>query len=206
MLLVVPVVALPVQGNTGNILIFGDSISAAYGIEQEQGWAHLLQAKLNTEGYSFKVINASISGDTTGGGLIRLPKALSRHRPDIVVIELGGNDGLRGYPISKIRDNIEKMINLTQASGARVLVIGMVLPPNYGRRYTEAFLDLFQTAAKATKVPLIPYLLEGTDTPPELIQRDGIHPTAEAQVLLLDDVWPSLHPLLQQVADGDSGA
>jgi acyl-CoA thioesterase-1 len=186
------------------LLVYGDSISAAYGMEQSQGWVHLLGERLDTTMLGnmsgnmpgYKVVNASVSGETTDGGVVRLPKTLAVHQPDIVIIELGGNDGLRGYPIDKISANINQMIRLSQASGARVLLVGMVLPPNYGQRYTTAFADVFQQAAESYAIPLVPFLLDGVATAESLMQRDGIHPRAEAQPLLLDNIWPYLQPLL----------
>lgn len=181
----------------GTILVFGDSISAAYGMPKEQGWVSLLATRLTQLKKNFSVVNASISGETTGGGIVRLPKTLNVHQPDIVILELGGNDGLRGYPISRIRDNLQQMTRLISDSGARVLVIGMVLPPNYGKRYTTSFTALFQAVAKEYNHPYLPFLLEGAATSQALIQRDGIHPKPEAQPLLLDNIWPLLEPLLE---------
>jgi acyl-CoA thioesterase I len=180
----------------GTLLVYGDSISAAYGMNEEQGWVSLLADRLAIDHPHYKVINASVSGETTGGGVTRLPKTLEIHQPDILVLELGGNDGLRGYPISKIRENLHIMILQAQATGARVLLIGMVLPPNYGRRYTLAFEEIFSSLAQEHSVPLVPFLLDGISTGRELVQRDGIHPTVEAQPKLLEDVWPYLVPIL----------
>ncbi|MDA0272507.1 MAG: arylesterase [Proteobacteria bacterium] len=178
------------------LLVYGDSISAAYGMNEEQGWVSLLADRLAIDHPHYKVINASESGETTGGGVTRLPKTLEIHQPDILVLELGGNDGLRGYPISKIRENLQIMILQAKASGARLLLIGMVLPPNYGRRYTLAFEEIFSSLAQEHSVPLVPFLLDGISTGKELVQRDGIHPTVEAQPKLLEDVWPFLVPIL----------
>ena len=205
----------------GTLLVFGDSISAAYGMEETQGWVHLLDEKLSTtlnttlntslnttantpankSTAGYQVVNASVSGETTDGGVVRLPKTLALHQPDIVIIELGGNDGLRGYPIDKISANISQMLHLSQASGARVLLIGMVLPPNYGQRYTKAFADVYQQAAATFNVPLVPFLLDGVATAESLMQRDGIHPRPEAQPLMLDNIWPYLVPLLAAKAE-----
>ena len=187
----------PVSGKT--VLVVGDSISAAYGLQTENGepgWVQLLQERL---GPTHRVINASISGDTTGGGLARLPKTLEVHNPDIVIIELGGNDGLRGYPIEAIRDNLLAMTDAVLAIGAAPVIAGMQMTPNLGPRYTEAFATLFAEVAADTGAALVPFLLEGVATPErfdELMQRDGIHPNAEAQPLLLDNVWSVLEPLL----------
>ena len=179
------------------ILVFGDSISAAYGMPEEQGWVSLLTTRLTQLEKNVLVVNASISGETTSGGIVRLPKILKVHQPDIVILELGGNDGLRGYPISRIKDNVQQMTDLIADSGAKVLLIGMVLPPNYGKRYTTAFTALFDMVAQENNVPFLPFLLEGTATSQSLIQRDGIHPKPEAQPLLLNDIWPLLEPLLE---------
>ena len=186
-----------VSGKT--VLVVGDSISAAYGLQTqngEAGWVQLLQERL---GPAHRVINASISGDTTGGGLARLPKTLEVHNPDIVIIELGGNDGLRGYPIEAIRDNLLAMADAVLAIGATPVIAGMQMTPNLGPRYTEAFATLFVEVAADTGAALVPFLLEGVATPErfdELMQRDGIHPNGDAQPLLLDNVWSVLEPLL----------
>ena len=174
------------------ILVYGDSISAAYGMEAEQGWVSLLQQRLATNEMAYNVVNASVSGETSGGGLVRLPKTLEVHQPDLVVLELGGNDGLRGYPIDKIKSNLSRMTQSILDTGADVLLVGMVLPPNYGRRYTVAFEGLFREVAAEFNVPFLPFLLEGVTTAESLLQRDGIHPTQEAQVLLLDDIYPQI--------------
>jgi acyl-CoA thioesterase-1 len=178
------------------ILVYGDSISAAYGMEKSKGWVNLLAKRIAIDRPHYKVVNASVSGETTGGGVTRLPKSLAFHQPDVLVLELGGNDGLRGYPISSIRDNLQIMIQQAKTSGAHVLLIGMVLPPNYGRRYTLAFEKIFSSLAEEHSLPFVPFLLEGVSTGKSLVQRDGIHPTVEAQPKLLDDVWPSLAPML----------
>ncbi len=177
-------------------MVLGDSISAAYGIQREQGWVALLEARLKTEYPSFNVVNASISGETTGGGLARLPNALSVHQPDIVIIELGGNDGLRGYPTQKMRANPDTMVQLVQDNNATALLVGMQIPPNYGPRYTRAFQETFNSIAEAYELPFVPFLLSEVALEEGMMQRDGIHPTAEAQGMLLDAVWPVLAPLL----------
>ena len=178
------------------LVVYGDSISAAYGINQEDGWVSLLSRRLIETHPQYRVINASVSGETTGGGLTRLPKTLAIHQPDIIIIELGGNDGLRGYPIDKIKKNLEGMIMQSREAGSRVLLIGMALPPNYGRRYTTAFQDTYTTLAKTQDLPFVPFLLDSVTTEKQLLQRDGIHPTAAAQPALLADIWPSLRELL----------
>jgi len=194
--------------HSGTILVFGDSISAAYGMDRAQGWVQLLTERLATQKLDYKVINASVSGETTGGGLVRLPKTLQIHQPDLVIIELGGNDGLRGYPIDKIHGNLTAMVDATLESGADILLVGMVLPPNYGARYTSAFQNLFSEIASRFSVPFLPYLLQGTATDDSLIQRDGIHPTPAAQILLLEELWPKIETILnrQRSETGRSGA
>lgn len=185
------------ESNT--ILVYGDSISAAYGMEQDEGWAALLAERLKENELPYSVVNASVSGETSGGGLVRLPKALDVHEPGLVILELGGNDGLRGYPISKIEENLDEMTRMILETGARVLLVGMVLPPNYGRRYIEAFTNVFPTVAERHDVPLIPVLLDGIATAESLIQRDGIHPKPEAQPLIVEQVWPVLVSMLEEV-------
>lgn len=167
-------------------------------MEARQGWVKLLSNRLLEQYPHYRVVNASVSGETTGGGMTRLPKILALHQPDILVLELGGNDGLRGYPINRIKSNLSSMISASEATGSSVLLIGMVLPPNYGRRYTKAFEDLFKDLADQNNLPFVPFLLEGTTTDQTLIQRDGIHPTVAAQPRLLDDIWPALEPLLKK--------
>jgi acyl-CoA thioesterase-1 len=178
------------------VLVFGDSISAAYGMDQNEGWVNLLSEHFKGENRNVEVINASVSGETTGGGRVRLPKTLEIHQPDIVVLELGGNDGLRGYPIDKIQGNLEEMTRLSLEAGARVLLIGMVLPPNYGKRYTDKFEGVFPEIASAHGIDLIPFLLDGIATSQSLMQRDGIHPKPEAQQLLLRQILPKVEELL----------
>ncbi|MBT4160648.1 MAG: arylesterase [Gammaproteobacteria bacterium] len=179
-----------------SVVVFGDSISAAYGMNQDQGWVSLLSHRLALQYPHYEVVNASVSGETTGGGVTRLPKTLELHQPDIIIFELGGNDGLRGYPIDKIRNNLARMIDAARTADSRVLLVGMVLPPNYGRRYTKAFENAFESLADEYDLPFVPFFLDGVTTERELIQGDGIHPTVEAQPKLLDDIWPELEPLL----------
>ncbi len=179
-----------------SVLVLGDSISAAYGLQTadgERGWVQLLRQRL---GPRHRVVNASISGDTTAGGLARLPRTLAVHQPDIVIIELGGNDGLRGYPVAAIRANLLAITEAVLGTGARPVLAGMRMPPNLGPRYTGAFRDLFADVAAATGAALVPFLLEGVATDPALMQPDGIHPNAGAQPVLLDNVWSVLAPLL----------
>ncbi len=175
----------------------GDSISAGYGIQRDQGWVALLSRSLDQAEYPHVVVNGSISGETTGGGLARLPQALDTHAPEVVVIELGGNDGLRGYPTDLVRSNLKQMVELSLARDAKVLLVGMQIPPNYGPRYTEAFFDMYEAVADETGVALVPFFLEKVALTPGLMQSDGIHPTAEAQPLLLETLWDYLVPLLE---------
>lgn len=178
------------------VLVVGDSISAAYGMSLDQGWVALLERRLADERPGSRVVNASISGETSAGGLRRLPALLEEHHPTLVIIELGGNDGLRGYPINKFRDNLKTMATLSQAAGAQVLFLAMEIPPNYGSRYTTAFRDSFAVAARETGSELGPFLLDGVAAVPGMMQADGIHPTVAAQQRLLDNVYPSLQGML----------
>ncbi len=178
------------------LLIVGDSISAAYGLPPGAGWVDLLAARLAAQQYPYRVVNASISGDTTAGGRARLPALLAQHKPAIVAIELGGNDGLRGGNLSSTRDNLATMVTAVQRAGAKALIVGMKLPPNYGAAYVREFDALFVDVAKAHKVPLVPFFFEGFGERNEMFQPDRVHPTASAQPLLLDNVWPVLRPLL----------
>ena len=178
------------------ILVVGDSLSAGFGIKLEQGWVALLQKKLAQEGYGHRVVNASASGETSGGAMTRLPRALAQHRPAVVILELGGNDGLRGLPVGDIRANFERMIALATQAGARVLLIGMRVPPNYGPQYTREFDGLYAELARAHGLALVPFFLDGVALDEGLMQDDGIHPTAAAQPRLLAVVWPRLRPLL----------
>jgi acyl-CoA thioesterase-1 len=180
------------------VLVLGDSLSAAYGIRLEQGWVALLQDRLESKGYGHRVVNASSSGETTGGALARLPRALERHRPAIVVIELGGNDGLRGLPIAEVRANFEALIRASRDSGASVLLIGMRIPPNYGATYTKAFHELFGELATQHRLPLVPFFLDSIALDDSLMLEDGLHPNAAAQPRLLEMVWPKLEPLLKR--------
>ncbi|MDS4031640.1 MAG: arylesterase [Candidatus Contendobacter sp.] len=180
------------------ILVLGDSLSAGYGIPAEQGWVNLLQRRLTERGFPHQVINASISGDTTSGGLSRLPAALERHRPVLVILELGANDGLRGQPPMAMATNLGRMIELSRQAGARVVLAEMRIPPNYGPLYTQKFQATFGELAQRHQIPLVPFLLNGVAGNPTLIQDDGLHPRAEAQPRILDNVWPALEPLLAQ--------
>lgn len=179
------------------ILVFGDSLSAGFGIDHRQGWTVLLQDRLDNSPFRFTVQNASISGETSAGGLGRLPRALQIHRPAIVIIELGGNDGLRGLALDAMRSNLGEMIKLCTRAGARVLLVGMHLPPNYGPAYTREFYNSYRQLAEQHKVSLLPFLLDGIATERSLMQSDGIHPVAAAQPLIIDNLWPRLLPLLE---------
>ncbi|WP_253452211.1 arylesterase [Halomonas sp. Y3] len=173
----------------------GDSLSAAYGIEADEGWVSLLEARLDEKA---RVVNASISGETSGGGASRLPELLGQHAPDIVLLELGGNDGLRGLPPSQFEANMRRMIEASQEAAARVLLLGIDIPPNYGQAYRDAFTGVYHRLADEYDLPLVPFLLEGVALEEHLMQRDGIHPTAEAQPLILENVWPELAALLEE--------
>jgi acyl-CoA thioesterase-1 len=188
----------PAAAAPRTILVLGDSISAGYGIRIEEGWAALLQTRLRKEGYGYRVINASVSGETTTGGLTRLPRALRLHAPAIVILELGGNDGLRGLPLEETRANLTRITDLSIAAGARVLLVGMKIPPNYGPRYAEGFERVFTDLAATRKLPLVPFFLDKVALAPGLMQDDGLHPTAEAQPIMLDTLWPHLRPLLRR--------
>ena len=178
------------------LLVLGDSLSAAYGIDTEQGWVNLLQLRLKDDKPNYRVVNASISGETTTGALARLPKLLKKYNPSIVIIELGGNDGLRGFPIPQLRQNLNKLVALSQAADAKVLLAGIRIPPNYGKRYTELFFDSYNLSATKYNVPLVPFLLEGIATQPTLMQADRVHPTSEAQPQILQNVLPYLKAIL----------
>jgi acyl-CoA thioesterase-1 len=178
------------------IVVLGDSLSAGYGIQIQQGWVSLLTQRLATEGYGYRVVNASVSGETTQGGLARLPRALELHKPAVVIVELGGNDGLRGLPLDASRANLEKIIEQSGAAKARVVLVGMVIPPNYGPRYGQEFRDMFASLAAKHPVGFVPFLLDQVALRPEWMQADGIHANALGQPQMLENVWPKLKPLL----------
>ena len=180
----------------GTLLVVGDSISAAFGLDSRQGWVALLEKRLSEEGFEHSVVNVSISGDTSAGGAARFSALLAEHKPELVIIELGGNDGLRGQPPAQLQQNLASMVEKSQQAGAKVLILGMRLPPNYGARYTTAFAEVFSKVAEESGSALVPFVLEGIGGVPSMMQPDGIHPTAEAQPVLLDNVWPTLKPLL----------
>lgn len=178
------------------MLVMGDSISAAYGMELSQGWVALLQNRLELTHPTWKVINGSISGETAAGGLRRLPALMTTHRPGIVLIELGGNDGLRGYPINQLQENLKGLVRTAEAEGAQALLAAMEIPPNFGRRYTTLFRESFEKVAEDSDAILIPFLLANVAANPALMQADGIHPTQQAQSTILDNVWPYLEAAL----------
>ncbi|SQF98125.1 lipolytic protein [Paucimonas lemoignei] len=180
----------------GTVLVVGDSISAAFGLDTRLGWVTLLEQRMKDEGFTDKVVNASISGDTSAGGQARLPALLAEHKPELVILELGGNDGLRGQQPAQLQQNLASMIDRSRDAGAKVLLLGMQIPPNYGPRYTNAFKAVYSDLAAEKKVPLVPFFLEGVGGVPELMQADGLHPAAGAQGKLLENVWPALKPLL----------
>jgi acyl-CoA thioesterase-1 len=196
-LLIAALVAAPgAAGAAPVILVLGDSLSAGYGVAQGQGWVTLLQKKLDAERYAYTIVNASISGDTTAGGRSRLDALLREHRPAITVVELGANDGLRGGSLDAMRSNLEAIVTASQKAGSRVLLVGMRLPPNYGPAYAERFHTVYKDVAKTGKVSLVPFLMEGFAEDTTLFQSDRVHPLAAAQARMLDNVWPTLKPLL----------
>jgi acyl-CoA thioesterase I len=182
----------------GTILVFGDSLSAAFGIRPEQGWVALLTLRLQAQGYGYQIVNASVSGETTEGGVARLPRALQLHRPAIVVLELGANDALRGLPLASTRDNLEKMVHDARDAGARILLVGIRIPPNYGARYGEAFANIYPELARQYHLPLVPFLLQDVALNPARMQEDGMHPNAAGEPVVLETVWPYLQPLIKK--------
>ena len=195
-LIVCLLVAAPAAQAARTILVFGDSLSAGYGIRQDDAWPALLAQRLQQKGLDYNVVNASISGETSSGGRTRLPTALDKHSPAIVIIALGANDGLRGLPVATLRDNLTAMTASAQQKKARVLIVGQRLPPNYGA-YAQQFDKVFGEVAKARKAALVDFLLDGIADQPRFFQADNLHPTGEAQPRLLDNVWPGLEPLLK---------
>lgn len=193
--LIITLLCLPALTSAKTLLILGDSLSAAYGIKEQQGWVQLLRDSLAERG-QYRVINASVSGETSGGGLARLPALLETHQPDIVVVELGGNDGLRGHPIKLLDNNLSHIVALCRDRGAEVLLLGIQIPPNYGARYTNLFSAVYSDLATRFQLPLVPFFLDQIATRPEWMQADGIHPKAEAQAQMLENVMPHLRPLL----------
>lgn len=182
--------------NPPTVLVFGDSLSAGYGIDVDQSWTTLLQSRLNAQGYEHRVINASISGETTEGGKTRIAAALSNFEPDLVILELGGNDGLRGFPPQVMKENLRTIIATARSGGASVVLLGIRIPTNYGTRYTQAFEGVYRELAAELDVPWIEFFMEGIALNEELMQDDGIHPNAEAQPILLDNAWPIIREAL----------
>lgn len=189
---------LPGFAANQKILVYGDSLSAAYGLPQQQSWVALLQQKLYQEKLPFEVSNASISGETTSGGLTRIDSVLTQIQPKIVILELGANDGLRGLPINTTRANLNSMLQKIKQSGAKAVLLGMKMPPNYGPHYTTAFNAVYSELAKKHQVTLVPFMLENVAAKPELIQQDGLHPNALGQPIILNNIWPRLKPLLKK--------
>ena len=179
------------------VLVVGDSLSAEYGITRGAGWVALLEQRLKEQSLAASVVNASVSGETTSGGRTRLPALLSKHKPDVVIIELGANDGLRGLPVAAAESNLRAMVDASRKAGARVLLVGMRMPPNYGRDYADKFFAMYGTLSKDVKVPLAPFLLDGVAQKPELFQPDRLHPLAQAHPIILGNVWPYLQPILK---------
>jgi acyl-CoA thioesterase-1 len=196
--LIFALAAAPATASAGTILVFGDSLSAGYGLAQNHGWASLLEKRLREEGFNYQVANASITGETTTGGANRIAGALKSHRPDIVVLELGANDGLRGQSIDVIKRNLGTMIDASRQAKADVLLVGMRLPPNYGMSYTEKFQQAYAELARSRKAALVPFLFEGFAEDTRFFQADRVHPTSEAQAVMLDTVWRGLKPLLRR--------
>jgi len=182
----------------------GDSLSAGRGVDLEDTWINLLQARLDGKGYGYRLVNASISGDTSGNGLRRLPRALRIHQPEIVIIELGGNDGLRGLPVELMRDNLAAMISASADSGAEVILAGMLIPPNYGEKYTEDFASVYPELAATFDTALIPFFMDDVALDPSRMQADGIHPNSDAQPILMETVWTTLLPTLTKAITGST--
>jgi acyl-CoA thioesterase-1 len=180
------------------VMVFGDSLSAAYNLSSEQGWVHLIGERIERSNLPWRVVNASVSGETTAGGLRRIAEDLKRHKPSIVVIALGANDALRGLPVAGMRSNLEQMIRLARQARAEPVIVGLMIPPNYGIDYAAEFRDMYPAIAAKNRVPLVPFLLEGIADKPEMFQRDQLHPTAEAQARIADNVWPALEPLFKK--------
>jgi acyl-CoA thioesterase I len=178
------------------IVVVGDSLSSGYGLSAGQSWVSMLEQRLDEQGYGYEVVNASISGDTTAGGLARLPRLLDTHSPSIVIIELGGNDGLRGQPVASLRDNLAKMIEMSEGAGAKVVLTGIQIPPNYGPAYTGSLSAVYPELAREYRIPLVSFLMEGVALRTDLMQHDGIHPNAEGQAVMFENVWPVLESLL----------
>ena len=202
-IIVIPLLIVSLYGNSATahaaaILVWGDSLSAGYGLRPEQAWPALLQTRLEQQGFHYEVINGSVSGETSAGGLSRLPAALERHAPEIIVIELGANDGLRGLRPQLMAENLSAMIDLAKQQEIKVLLVGMEMPPNYGPAYVRSFRQAFSDVAERQQVAFMPFLLDGFGEKRDQFQADGLHPIAEAQTGILDSVWEKLQPLLQK--------
>jgi acyl-CoA thioesterase I len=180
------------------LLVFGDSLSAAYGLRADQGWVALLEKRLETQGYGYRVVNASVSGETTSGGRSRIERALAQHKPDLVILELGANDGLRGLPVKEARANLAAIIAAIRRAKSRLLLVGIMMPPNYGPQYTRVFADMYAALGRENKIPLVPFMLEGVVQESRYMQPDGLHPNAAGQPRVLEIVWPRLRPLLER--------
>ncbi|MCP8688969.1 arylesterase [Marinobacterium sedimentorum] len=200
LLLFVCVLLVPGTGAAQSILVLGDSLSAAYGMPVDQGWVALMRQRIEQRQVDIEVVNASISGETTQGGITRLPALLAQHEPDILILELGANDGLRGTPLPVIRQNLSRLITLGQEAGARVLLLGIRLPPNYGPRYSDGFYSIFAELSESQQVARVPFLMDGVALDRALMQNDGLHPNSLAQPRLLDNVWTQLQDLLAPAA------
>ncbi len=192
------------EENPPVILVIGDSLSAAYGIEADKGWVSLIGQRLKEKSFNYQIVNASISGDTSANGLVRLPALLKRYQPVLVIVELGGNDGIRGLSIKVMKQNLSKIIVNSLQAQARVLLTGIKIPPNYGKRYTQAFYAVYTSLANEYQIPLVPFLLDSVGTRSELMQADGVHPTEQAQSLIAENVWPYLASMLSRSASESS--
>ena len=197
-LLATVLLAAATAAHTATLLVFGDSLSSAYGIGPREGWVSLLEERLKREKFDYSVANASISGETTSGGAARIDEALARTRPTLVIVALGGNDGLRGLPVAQIRANLTRIVDASRRKGARVLLLGIRMPPNYGEQYVRDFEAVYADVAKRAGIPLVPFMLEGVADRRESMQPDNIHPTAAAQPAILETVWKELRPLLKK--------
>jgi acyl-CoA thioesterase I len=180
------------------LLVFGDSLSAAYGLQVDQGWVALLQKRLESQGYGYRVVNASVSGETTSGGRSRLARALELHKPAVVILELGANDGLRGLPVKEVQGNLAAMITAVRTTNSKLLLVGILLPPNYGQQYAAEFADMYRKLAADHKVALVPFLLDGVALDSRLMQADGLHPNALGQPPAFENVWRYLKPMLER--------
>jgi acyl-CoA thioesterase I len=206
LILALLIFTVPAQtADVPTVLVFGDSLSAGYGIDVDQSWPALLQSRLESQGYEHRVINASISGETTEGGVTRVARALDNFNPVLVILELGGNDGLRGFPTERMQANMQTIIETVRASGAAVVMLGIRIPSNYGARYTGAFENVYRELARQFNVPWVEFFMEGIALDDELMQDDGIHPNAAAQSILLDNAWPVIRQVLTEHARRETG-